>query len=228
MKPEVARSAPLDTSAGAAIYSSFVLKLYDAWVLGVSNRWAWLCPTASVLLPFYREHAGQRHLDVGVGTGFYLARSNFPQGQEVSLLDLNENSLRAAARRMGRPNSGLYVADVMQPVAALDGQQYDSIALFYLLHCLPGNMSDKASVFANLKPHLAAGGVLYGATIIGDSAGHNGLGRKLMKVYNGKGIFGNRNDTVESLTAALRLHFSKVQIKLVGKVALFSARGPIA
>lgn len=66
---------PLSTEAGASVYSPAVLKLYDWWVLGLSNRFAWECPTKTVLLPFFKEHIGQRHLDVGVGTGFYLAHA---------------------------------------------------------------------------------------------------------------------------------------------------------
>lgn len=220
--------ATLDTQAGAAVYSPWVLKLYDWWVLSVSNRRAWQCSTKDVLLPFYRRHIGARHLDVGVGTGFYLQHAGFRPEQEVALLDLNENSLRTAAHRLGRKDVKWFVQDVMQPVTALGHRQYDSIALFYLLHCLPGEMKDKARVFANLKPHLAEGGVLYGATILGDTAGHNAFGRKLMDVYNKKGIFGNRADTLESLDQALREHFAEVELVQHGKVACFAARKPVA
>ncbi|UXI65877.1 class I SAM-dependent methyltransferase [Tahibacter amnicola] len=219
-------ASSLDTQAGAAVYSPFVLKAYDAWVLGVSNRWAWQCSTTQVLLPFYREHLGARHLDVGVGTGYYLAHAGSPDNRAVALLDLNETSLRTAARRMGRPNAGLYARDVMRPIALDGAAPFDSISLFYLLHCLPGTMTEKADVFAHLKPHLAATGVLYGATILGDCASHNAFGRTLMRVYNRKGIFGNRFDTVDSLSDALNRHFRKVDIRVQGKVALFVAKEP--
>lgn len=218
---------PLDTQAGAAVYSPFVLKLYDAWVLGVSNCWAWCCPTRDVLLPFYRKHARRRHLDVGVGTGYYLAHAGFGADQQVALLDLNETSLRTAAQRMGLAHHGLFAADVMQPLTLPGQPLFDSIALFYLLHCLPGAMDDKARAFAHLKTFLAPGGVLYGATILGDDAGHNGFGRKLMDVYNRKGIFGNRGDTLEGLQSALRHHFAQVEVQQHGVVALFRAERPI-
>ena len=64
-----------DTDKGAAVYSPLVLGIYDLWVLGISNRYAWRCSTTAVLLPFFRQHIGQRHLDVGVGTGFYPAKT---------------------------------------------------------------------------------------------------------------------------------------------------------
>ncbi len=216
----------LDTEAGASVYSPWVLKLYDGWVLGLSNRWAWRCPTEEVLLPFYRNHLGQRHLDVGVGTGWYLAHAGLRGGQQVALLDLNPNSLRAAAARLDRPPSGLYAQDVTRPLDALAGLRFDSISLFYLLHCLPGTMADKSAAIAHLAPLLDPAGTLYGATILGDGAGHNALGRKLMAVYNRKGIFGNRGDTLEGLRAMLEEHFAAVTIRQRGTVALFTARGP--
>jgi hypothetical protein len=81
-------------------------------------------------------------------------------------------------------------------------------------------------VFGHLKHHLNTGGVLYGATILGDAAGHNGMGRRLMNIYNKKGIFGNRNDTFESLNKALGQHFDEVELHQHGKVVCFAARLP--
>lgn len=219
-------TTPSGIQAGAAVYSPVVLKLYDWWVLSVSNRWAWQCPTHRVLVPFYRTHIGRRHLDVGVGTGFYLEHAQFRSEQHIALLDLNENSLRTAARRLSRPDAELFAQDVMQPAVALHGHHFDSIALFYLLHCLPGSMTDKAAVFGHLKHHLAENGVLYGATILGDGVGHNAMGRKLMTVYNRKGIFGNRGDTLDGLHRSLKTHFDDVQLEQHGKVACFVARHP--
>jgi SAM-dependent methyltransferase len=215
------------TDAGAAVYSPLTLKLYDAWVLGISNRFAWLCPTRAVLQPFFDRHIGAHHLDVGVGTGYYLAKANLPLSTHVTLLDLNPSSLAAAKQRLGRADTPTIEHDVFKPLDASQHQRYDSISLFYLLHCLPGSIAEKAEAFANLKPCLTNNGVLFGATILGDSAGHNGFGSKLMAVYNKKGIFGNRSDTEEGLRHALEKHFATVSVEVVGKVALFSARSAI-
>lgn len=215
------------SEAGAAVYSPLTLKLYDAWVLGISNRFAWQCPTRDVLQPFFDRNVGARHLDVGVGTGYYLANAGLPDTTQVTLLDLNPSSLEAAKQRFGRADTQTLQHDVFVPLGTEQHGRYDSISLFYLLHCLPGTMADKGAVFANLKPCLKPDGVLFGATILGDAAGHNGFGRKLIEVYNKKGIFGNRSDTVEGLHSALALHFTDVHLEVVGKVALFSGRSPI-
>lgn len=212
------------SEAGAAVYSPLTLKLYDAWVLGISNRFAWHCPTREVLQPFFDRNVGPRHLDVGVGTGYYPANAKLPDTTHVTLLDLNPSSLRAAKQRLGRADTAILQHDIFKPLDASQHQRYDSISLFYLLHCLPGDMTDKAEVFANLKPCLKDKGVLFGATILGDSADHNRFGRKLMDIYNKKGIFGNRADSVAGLRLALEQHFVQVSIEVVGKVALLSGR----
>ncbi len=48
-----------DTDQGAAVYTPLILKLYDWWVLGFSNRYAWQCSTRAVLLPFFQQHMGK-------------------------------------------------------------------------------------------------------------------------------------------------------------------------
>jgi SAM-dependent methyltransferase len=214
------------TSAGAAVYTPLTLRVYDWWVLGMSNRFAWDCPTRDVLLPFFRQHMGHRHLDVGVGTGFYLAAATPPRDTRLVLMDLNLESLHRAQGRAGLTLTRLVHHDVMEPFPADVGQGLDSVSLFYLLHCLPGPMVRKTRVFANIKGHLAPGGVVYGATILGDDANHNALGRRLMRIYNSKGIFGNHADTVDGLEQALASHFWWFTIRVVGKVALFEAREP--
>lgn len=196
-------------------------------MLGLSNRYAWRCSTREVLLPFFRERAGKRHLDVGVGTGFYTAHACLPASSHLTLLDLNQDSLDAAQRRMRGRSVQKILHDVMEPLPPRTPSAFDAISLFYLLHCLPGNMSDKAKIFGHLKAHLADDGVLYGATILGDEAGHNRLGQRLMALYNRKGIFGNRHDTLDGLQRALRLHFADVFVREEGAVALFEARRPI-
>ena len=66
------------SAAGAAVYSPLTLALYDVWVLAISNRYAWRCLTRSVLLPFFQAQVRDRHLDIGMGTGYYLANAQLP------------------------------------------------------------------------------------------------------------------------------------------------------
>ncbi|HLZ64995.1 MAG TPA: class I SAM-dependent methyltransferase [Aliidongia sp.] len=211
-----------DLPASAAIYNPFVLKLYDLWVTRFSNRFAWRCP-ADRQIAHYRAHLGARHLDVGVGTGFYLQGAKPMGARHVALVDPNPSCLATARARLGAVPSSVYCQDALEPLA-IDEPKFESIGLSYLLHCLPGPFARKAAIFDNLKPLLAPDGVLFGSTILGARAGHNALGRKLMAIYNAKGIFGNTDDTIEELEQALKRRFGRVTITQTGVVALFSAQ----
>lgn len=217
---------PALSERGAAVYTPLILKLYDWWVLGLSNRFAWKCSTSTTLLPFFQKHIARRHLDVGVGTGFYLAHARISAEKKITLLDLNENSLHLAAVR-SRLQVDCVRHDIMQPLPLSRQTLFDSISLFYLLHCLPGTMVEKEKAIRHLKMHLTPSGTFYGATILGDTVHHNWFGRKLMAIYNRKGIFSNKADSMESLADMLRCHFEHVEIEQHGKVALFIAQGPL-
>jgi SAM-dependent methyltransferase len=213
-----------DLPDSAAVYNPFVLKLYDLWVTRFSNRFAWHCPAARQIA-HYRAHLRDRHLDVGVGTGFYLQWAREFGARHVALLDPNPDCLATARARLGGVPATSYAQDALGPLA-IPEPPFGSIGLSYLLHCLPGPFARKAAILDNLLPLLAPGGVLFGSTILGADAGHNALGRKLMAVYNAKGIFGNAGDTIEALDRELRQRFDTVRIEQVGVVALFSAAGP--
>jgi SAM-dependent methyltransferase len=222
----VAEGAPLraDVEAGQAVYSPFVLAAYDAFVLGFSNRYVWRCPSATMLAR-YDQLAGPRHLDVGVGTGWFLDHCRWRGLQpEIALLDLNENSLRMAAGRIRRYEPQTVHANVLEPVD-LGADDFDSIGLNYLLHCLPGALETKtAAVVRNLAQRLKPGGVLFGSTILGRGVHHNALGRMLMRLYNGKGIFDNSGDDPAGLERGLAGQLGSVEVEIVGAVALFAAR----
>ena len=211
------------TRAGQAVYSRRMLGWYDFIVLTVSNRWIWRCPT-SRLLSWYDRHVSARHLDVGVGTGWFLDHCRFPvERPEITLLDLNENCLAAAAQRIQRYRPRTVRADVLRRID-LQGAMFDSIGVNYLLHCLPGDLAAKACVFDHLAEHLAPAGVLFGSTLLSEGAAHSWSARRLAAFYNRKRIFSNAHDRLDVLEHELNSRFCQVTIETRGSVAQFAAR----
>jgi SAM-dependent methyltransferase len=215
---------PSEVEAGQAVYHPLVLAFYDWWVLGVSNRFAWRCPSP-LLLEQYNRLAGPRHLDIGVGTGWFLDRTTWRGAKpEITLLDLNPSSLAAASKRIGRYTPATVRANVLEPLP-LGAARFDSVGSNFLLHCVPGTIEEKAGALVrNAKPFLEPGGVLFGSTILGRGVRHNTFGKGLMAAYNRKGIFHNREDDAAELERALAAELRAFEVKVIGCVALFSAR----
>jgi SAM-dependent methyltransferase len=207
---------------GAGVYGRLGLHFYDAGVLGVSNLLIWRCPSAHILA-LYQANVSANHLDVGVGTGYFLDRVSFPSAApRLGLLDLNGNSLTHTARRLIRYSPEMYRADVLAPLK-MRIEPFDSIGLNYLLHCLPGPMESKAVAFDNLRPFLRPGGTLFGGTVLRHGIRLPPQARVWIAAYNAMGIFGNSRDSLDDLQATLEARFVNVEIATHGCVALFRA-----
>ena len=210
---------------GAGVYGRFGLHFYDAGVLGVSSLLLWRCPSSRVLAA-YQANVSANHLDVGVGTGYFLDKVRFPTPDpRLGLMDLNGNSLTHTARRLIRYSPEMYRADVLQPMAT-PIEPFDSIGLNYLLHCLPGPMEAKAVAFDNLRPLLRPGGTIFGGTVLRHGIPLSPQARLWIAAYNAMGIFGNDRDSLEGLRSSLEARFDEVEIATHGCVALFKARAP--
>lgn len=208
-----------------SVYTPAVLRWYDVWVLGISNRFIWKCPTAR-LVQHYQQHVRARHLDVGVGTGYFLDRCRFPVSEPaITLLDVNPHALAATVRRIARYRPKIVEADLCR-ADALAGETFDSIGLNYVLHCLPNDREQKATAIANLARHLEPSGVLFGSTLLGRGVPQSSVARWLMRRYQRQGIFDNAGDDPQWLSALLSIHLENVRIECVGCVALFSGRRP--
>lgn len=216
-----------DVERGYAVYTKRTLALYDWWVLGVSNRSIWRCPT-SKLEEFYREHLSVNHLEVGAGTGYFMDKCLPPLSEvasRVALLDINRDCLDTASARIADYRPELYQENVLEPFEIPEGK-FDSIAMNYLLHCLPGSLEEKAGiVFDNLLPHLNEGGVLFGTTILGEKIKRPILAALLMHQYNGKGIFSNTKDGLGAVMEALSARFRTFNVEVCGCVVLFWGKG---
>ncbi len=204
------------------VYNPLTLAGYDWYVLGFSNARVWRCPTP-LLLRHYDEHVSAAHLDVGVGTGYFLDKCRFPVSTPtIVLMDLNPYPLHVAARRIQRYRPRTLRANILEPIR-WDGPRFDSIAMNYVLHCLPGTIVEKAVAFAHLTPLLNDGCPLFGSTILHGGVRQTRGSRRVMALYNAIGVFGNSDDTLDGLDRALAEHFSRHELTTSGSVALFTA-----
>ncbi len=209
--------------AGQAEYKPWLLAIYDPWVLGFMARVVWRSPV-SPAIDRYRRYLGQRHLDVGPGTGFFLEKAGLSSEAEVTILDPNPHVLAHVSRRLAPRKLDVVEADVLKPLP-VDGP-FDSAALSFVIHCLPGPLADKAVAIRNIAAVLAPDGVLFGGTVLGGSERHTRAARATLWAFNRQGAFDNLGDTAEGLRQILEESFQTVEIDMVGSIAFFAATGP--
>lgn len=142
----------------------------------------------------------------------------------ITLLDPNPHVLKHASKRLAAWDPVVVEADVMKALPVEGG--YDSAALSFVLHCLRGPMSNKATAIRNIADVLAPDGVLFGGTVLGTRESHARAARAFLWAANKQGGFDNREDTAEGLRGILDASFRDVEIEKSGSAALFAARGP--
>ncbi|KAL4925850.1 S-adenosyl-L-methionine dependent methyltransferase [Aspergillus undulatus] len=207
------------------IYKSWDLLIYETWVLGIVSTYAWNCSVRSYLLPQFRHNIGKNHLDIGSGTAFYLRKSSIPATTKLTLLDLEKPALDLGLSRCGRPDARGIQANILRPLPVRD--RFDSISMYYLLHCLPASMSEKCAIFGHITRNMTAEGVVHGATILGRGVRRDGrfaahVRRGVLKA----GILHNESDNAFEFEGALRKNFGEVETRVVGSVFVFWAKGP--
>ncbi len=209
--------------AGQAAYTPRLLGLYDFLILRVIVPYIWRCPIHNPL-KLYNEHLTSNHLEIGVGSGYFIDNCKFPSDNpRLALMDLNPNSLKFTAERVSRYKPELYTANVLDPIQA-EMDKFDSIAINAVIHCLPGSMKTKMVVFDNIKPLLNPGGVIFGSTILNIGVKQNWLTKKFMKMFNDRKIFCNLEDDLITLKEGLNARFSNCEVKVIGTAALFIAK----
>ncbi|MEO7429582.1 MAG: class I SAM-dependent methyltransferase [Acidimicrobiales bacterium] len=214
---------PEQVAAAHAFYTRRSLAVYDLAILGYFSRLAWRCPAARVLA-HYDRHVSANHLDVGVGTGYFLDRCAFPSPPDrprLGLLDLSTTCLEVASKRVARFGPEVIEANVLEPIS-YHGPRFDSVGLNYLLHCLPGDMGSKAVALDHLIALANPGATVFGATLLHDGVPRNWFARKLMARNNAHGIFSNASDSLDSLRSAISERLSGSSIEVIGCVGLFA------
>ena len=209
-------------NVGQAPYNRLFLAVYDR-VIQFNYRFYWRCPPREVM-GLYNEHVSANHLDVGVATGTILNNCTFPTATpRLALMDLNPNSLAVAAKRLARYHPETYLRNALDPIE-IDAPPFDSVGLANLLHCLPGTMTTKKVVFENMNAVLNPGGTLFGCTVLAKGVKRSLAGRLAMAFSNAIRSFTNKEDDLDGLKRNLAECFSESSVKVVGCVALFSAR----
>jgi ubiquinone/menaquinone biosynthesis C-methylase UbiE len=211
-----------EVAAGTAGYTEQALRMYDQVVLNIIARHLWKCPNEEILA-MYNAHISENHLDVGIGTGYFLDKCRFPSAHpKITLSDLNPQCIDYVSKRIRRYTPQSCIANVLEPLP-LPPASFDSIGLNYVLHCLPGPMLRKCAALRNLRLLLKEGGVLFGATLLPGDWSPGLITKGAMRFFNFKGYFSNLDDSRAELQAELQASYQRASVRMVGGMALFVA-----
>lgn len=209
--------------AGQTIYRPWTLPFYDLMAFKVNCRVAFGVPVSEVEALFDRN-VSLDHLDVGVGTGYFLDKCTAPL-RSITLVDLNQHSLRHAARRLNRFDVTTVRANALEPLP-LPERSYGSASMNFLLHCVPGSIREKAAVFDHVAAAVRPGGRIFGATVLTHGVPVGPLAGVMFPMLNWRGVMNNEADSLEDLRAELSARFPNHELTVRGCTALFEAEVP--
>jgi ubiquinone/menaquinone biosynthesis C-methylase UbiE len=238
----------MTSHSSEAAYTKSALELYDSLVWDFNSPFHWRIYPEEVQGIyqdcFVEQHFSNRptrHCEVAVGTGHFLcgiqAESKPCSLQQVTLLDLNPNTLIASEARL--QGEHFYnditiekrVCNILEDVPANLCGSFDTVAANFLIHCLHGGNDVTRTAFLNMARMLEPSGVFFGTTILGrdlnDDAERAGPAAiETNKVYNELGIFGNEQDSYGDISRVLHEIFGDVEIWRIGYCAAWKARKP--
>lgn len=224
MPSELSPAAPLDPRIAHSqeVYTKRTLAIYDILVLRIFCSLVWRCPPRE-MRRLYNRWAGQRHLDIGPGTAYFVDHCRFPSANpEITLLDLSPECLDASAKRLARYQPATCQANLMSPLP-LPHQHFDSAAMNLVFHTIPGGWEHKGIILKHVAETLKPGGVLFGTTVLAEGAPMNKFTRKLLIEQHRRGNFQNQGDDADGLDRQLAKYFPHHELWVRGITAIFVA-----
>ncbi|RSL77238.1 hypothetical protein CEP51_009248 [Fusarium floridanum] len=236
-------------NAGSIRFTPIVLVIYDLYVIRVSAPLIWRCSVQKHLRPLFSKNFSQRHVDIGVGNGYFPIRALKDLGrkakdQHLTLVDLSQASLSAAKQGILSRHPEIDIrtihADAGAPLpASLANEKFGSASLSLIMHHMPGPTLSKSKAIRNAKSILAEDGVLVGSTILGkvwektEKGYQVKAGQKPGRVatfalgfYNKRGIFDNYEEDPRVFEQVLKEEFEEVETRIVGMIFIFRAAKP--
>ena len=197
--------------------NKFVIKNYDFIVNNLNCKYVWKCDQKNIA-NMYKKNITSNHIEIGPGTGYFLKNYKF---NNLTLIDVNkdillecENNLKSNCKNINIINKNIFNKNNQ-----IELNNYNSIGLNYVLHCVPNKLSDSLD---NLRNNIISDSNLnlFGSTVIPPNNIYN-LATLEIYFLNKLKIFNNINHSDSELRKYVKNNFNKFNIIKEGHSLLF-------
>ena len=173
--------------------NNLIFNNYDYFVNNLNCKYVWGCDSQNISY-LYKANLTKNHLEIGPGTGFFLKDNNF---KNLHLMDVNNDILFTSKENLkdNCKNISIYNHNIFKEKNRMY-MDVQSIGLSYVLHCVPGNLSESLN---NLSNNITSDNrvKVFGSTVI---LNDNKLISNLeINFLNNFGIFNNKSHNYNDL-----------------------------
>ena len=221
----------IEKAQRSAWNNQVILKLYDylsRYISPIAFNY-----NLSDNIKLYNLHINKStkyHLEIGVASVHDLEKCTLQQIEreniKITLLDFVENPLKISKQSLIKhgyktENIDTHCCDILQLNAKkLKYQQYNTIAMQGVLHCVPGSINDKLpKIIKNLSVVMDSNTILFGST----SCALPPTNKSFTKYLSPISIY--KKDKFDDLKHVFQQYFEHCDIKLVGHVTEFQVSG---
>lgn len=187
---------------------------YDFFVNKFVCSYIWRCNENNIS-KLYDENVSTNHLEIGPGTGFFIRKNKFNNlylcDINRDVLDFTKNQLKNNSKNIISINKNLFLDS-----NNLNIYDINSVGLSYVLHCVPGNLSDNLNT---LKSNLSNNKnlTIFGSTVI--NTNNKAIPNLALLFLNKYGIFSNKYHCYQDLRKFIK--DNNGHIEKINNVAIF-------
>ena len=226
------------------MFSSLYTKLPNLYESAGKHffKYVWRYSREDQLLAYQSSMANSKnHLEIGtVSVWLPIMASKDLSSTRYCLLDIDQSAVISAKQHMinaGVPSNHIQSiqGDALQidKLSLPNDQPFDSVAISYVLHCIPGSLNHKLPLILDGLSRLDSvneNTIFFGSTItypdINDDASiEDKIGLHSMHLLQRVGIFNNGQDKHSDFDKIFSNYFNEYEIEKTGFVSSFCAKG---
>ena len=196
-------------------------------------------------LQLYHKYLSKslNHLEIGVASAYDLINCDIENNKSninITLMDYDDHPLNMAKKQLlqhgfNESNLKTICTDILQLKPGMFeanniNKAYDTIAMGFLLHCIPGSMNEKFSIILNnLSSVMDENTKLFGMTVCNPTQEilkrnrFKSLGGFVISTAQRQGDMYNTQDTPQHVEDTLKQYFDDYKIEQVEFVTVFEA-----